>query len=273
LFSYLHLNGGISLKRFFIRRGLKIYPAFYCFLFLTLPITLHLPLRNFLAETLFLQSYVPHIWQHTWSLSVEEMFYLALPLLIVLLARIERLDWIPAISAVLIVSCLVGRILLPSPVADFNQTHLRMDSLFAGVALGYLRQFHQPLFAAWASRLGWGSLFLLPNGFAQFLSPTWGAVIVTSNLIGFSALLWFSQAHPFKIQTIAGIGRYSYSIYIWHMVVAMLFWELWPASFWGCCADIVASVSLGVGMAFLIEAPVLSVRDKVFPSRSVCARP
>jgi peptidoglycan/LPS O-acetylase OafA/YrhL len=202
---------------------------------------------------------------------VEEMFYLVLPLLIVLLTRIERLHWIPAISAGLIVSCLVGRISLASSVVDFNQTHLRMDSLFAGVALRYVRHCDRHQFETWAPRIGWGTIFLLPQGFAQFLSPTWGAVIVTSNLIGFSALLWFSQVRPFKSRAVAWIGRYSYSIYIWHMVVAMLFWELWPASFWGCCADIAASVLLGVGMALLIEAPVLSVRDRVFPSRSVCA--
>jgi peptidoglycan/LPS O-acetylase OafA/YrhL len=269
LFSELRLNREISLERFLIRRGLKIYPAFYCFLFLTLPITFHLPLRNFLAEALFLQSYAPHIWQHTWSLSVEEMFYLALPLLIMLLAKIKGLNWIPAISAALIAGCLIGRVLLASPFHDFNQTHLRMDSLFAGVALRYLYQFHQLLFANWAPRVGWGILFLLPNGFAQFLSPTWRAVVLSSNLIGFSALLWWSQMHPFRSQAIAWIGRYSYSIYIWHMVVAILFWELWPASFWGCCADIAASILLGVGMALLIEAPVLTVRDRFFPSRSV----
>jgi len=74
LFSELERGGRIVLSRFFIRRGLKIYHAFYFFFFATMPLIWRFSGQRMLGEALFLQSYAPHIWQHTWSLSVEEMF-------------------------------------------------------------------------------------------------------------------------------------------------------------------------------------------------------
>src|SRR5713226_5024265 len=111
LFSDLLSQGSISLGRFFIRRGLKIYPAFYFFLGLT---TLLSPgIRHdgrILSEVFFLQSYLPRIWGHTWSLAIEEHFYIMLPLLLIVLNRRNWLRHIPAISVALIVGCLAMRI-------------------------------------------------------------------------------------------------------------------------------------------------------------------
>src|ERR1041385_5057357 len=58
LFTDWKSTGTISLSRFFIRRGFKIYPAFYVFLFVTAPIGLvgHYGWRNFAGECLFIQN-------------------------------------------------------------------------------------------------------------------------------------------------------------------------------------------------------------------------
>src|SRR5205823_1760768 len=88
LFEELASTGELRVIRFLARRGLKIYPGFYAFIGLTAlfnPAMLHS--RKMLSELLFLQSYLPRIWGHTWSLAVEEHFYLALPLLFLLLNR------------------------------------------------------------------------------------------------------------------------------------------------------------------------------------------
>src|SRR5438477_10775385 len=64
LFSEYQKRGSIGFKRFFIRRGLKIYPAFYAFTLLT-TLTSYAVWRNvstparYLHETLFVQNY----WQ------------------------------------------------------------------------------------------------------------------------------------------------------------------------------------------------------------------
>jgi peptidoglycan/LPS O-acetylase OafA/YrhL len=74
LFSEIKATGSVQIGRFLIRRSLKIYPAFYVFLILTLPLVHSENRAKLLPEFFFLQQYVPHIWQHTWSLSVEETF-------------------------------------------------------------------------------------------------------------------------------------------------------------------------------------------------------
>lgn len=79
-------TGSFDAKLFLIRRGFKIYPAFYVFLICSLLVNaiehnLSYELRFILAEIFFLQSYLPHVWTHTWSLAVEEHFYFALAIL------------------------------------------------------------------------------------------------------------------------------------------------------------------------------------------------
>src|SRR6266436_3874649 len=67
LFSEYKTRNSISFKRFFIRRGLKIYPAFYLFLLLT-GITGELVFRShpksvqYLHEIFFVMNYEHGVW-------------------------------------------------------------------------------------------------------------------------------------------------------------------------------------------------------------------
>ncbi len=65
LFSDWKRYGRLSIGRFFVRRGLKIYPGFYVFLLITaLPLIRMQGTRPFWNELLFLQDYLPHFWSH-----------------------------------------------------------------------------------------------------------------------------------------------------------------------------------------------------------------
>ncbi len=92
LFSEYKKHNSIGFRRFFVRRGLKIYPAFYLFMLFTWAISgwvLHDRARagRYLAEALFVQNYWQGVWDHTWSLGVEEHFYILLPILLLFLVR------------------------------------------------------------------------------------------------------------------------------------------------------------------------------------------
>jgi len=112
LFAEQHKTGGVRRGRFLIRRGFKIYPAFYVlalaswatFTLADRPI----PPREVLAELLFVQNYFPGIWPHTWTLAVEEHFYFGLALSFPWMMR--RPERIPLGVAVVAVVLLVVRI-------------------------------------------------------------------------------------------------------------------------------------------------------------------
>src|ERR1700739_3813791 len=94
LFSEYKRYHSINFKRFFIRRGLKIYPAFYTFLLLTgitgaLVFHSHPTGRQYLHEIFFVMNYAHGIWDHTWSLAVEEHFYIFLPIFLFILAKLS----------------------------------------------------------------------------------------------------------------------------------------------------------------------------------------
>lgn len=110
LFNEYKKQGSISFKRFFIRRGMKIYPAFYIFISVELfyQFVSHKRvgiLSQYLSEALYVQNYGPFIWNHTWSLAVEEHFYILLPMFFLLLLRLspQREDPFRAIPWVFLV--------------------------------------------------------------------------------------------------------------------------------------------------------------------------
>ncbi len=92
--------GSVSLKAFYYRRASRILPPFYVYL-AALWVLLSLGLikdswRTIVAASLFLTDIrgipLPHSWfiGHTWSLAIEEQFYLVFPALFVLTPKLRR---------------------------------------------------------------------------------------------------------------------------------------------------------------------------------------
>lgn len=279
LFDEIIRSGRLDLKRFWIRRGFKIYPPYYLLVGVTAVSFLmtrgKLP-HGTLAGVFFLQNYLPHIWQHTWSLAVEEHFYFLLPLLLAFLAAKDAMKAIPWIFGCAAVACLGLRTLEwragVSAVALHSQTHLRIDSLFAGVAIRYWRTFLPSSFRRAARKPLWmGSAFALP---AFFLSPA-GAFMNTAGLtllyIAFGFLLVWSVERPCggnpAAVGLAWIGKHSYSIYLWHL-------PLWALLFRGAinfaffAEGVLFSILFGAALSMAVERPSLAVRDRLFPSAS-----
>jgi peptidoglycan/LPS O-acetylase OafA/YrhL len=80
-------RGRVNVVRFWTRRAFKIYPSLYFLIALSvsgaLVLQTNLTAGKTVAELLFVQNYLPHLWQHTWSLAVEEHFYIVIALLFV----------------------------------------------------------------------------------------------------------------------------------------------------------------------------------------------
>ncbi len=293
-------HGKLALGRFYLRRGLKIYPAFYLFLAVTLPLAPLLGLApevtpaNIAAECCFLQSYVPGAWNHTWSLAVEEHFYLLLPLGLVLLARRAARGSDPFAPLGKICVALAGLLLglrvatawgRPfDPYVNLFPTHLRLDALGIGVALAYYYHCHGPAFIRTLHPYRYllcaaGCLMLAPAFFCRVERTPW---IYTYGLTLFalgSALLLSGllliRLHDGSItRAVAQAGAQSYSIYLWHMPVIL--WgpallERWAGVRLGALGTaglaVVGSCAVGILMARVVELPVLYWRDRRFPSR------
>ena len=151
LFTEYKKTSGINWGRFFIRRGFKIYPSFYAMIFATFvwQVAEHQAIRwkAYLPEVLFYQSYQSdRLWAHTWSLAVEEHFYIFLPFLLLLILKIQRkrnsadpFRIIPFVCAILAAACFLQRFYLAQASPDVQvswpsiifPTHLRIDSLFS----------------------------------------------------------------------------------------------------------------------------------------------
>lgn len=255
LFSEYKERGAISFKRFFIRRGLKIYPSFYFFILFNLFYQFVFqkgarPLSQYLSEALYIGNYGRYIWGHTWSLDVEEHFYILLPIFFLLLIRRSRhrenpFRAMPWAFLVVATVCLafriwtVGRI----PAADlhdwaayrvaYSATHCRMDSLFFGVLLGYLHHFRPEFLDRLVTpALNRAALLLLAVALlssALFLQyPLMMTAGLTLLYAGFGMVLILSlRVHGMlpaglaRLLERAGtplayVGMYSYPIYLWH---------------------------------------------------------
>ncbi len=296
LFSEYRRRQAVDPVRFLVRRGFKIYPAFYALLAFTIGKALLEGLRpdeiswgNVAAEAFFVQNYFHGVLPHTWSLAVEEHFYLLAALGLWLMARRGGPDpfrRIPAVFGVLAFFCLGARVLATAGAPGYDgyvhlfPTHLRLDGLAFGVLLSYLFHFHRDrLDRAVGGREPWlaaaGLVLVLPAFLFQHdLTPAIYSVGVSAFYVGSGllvlALVLRPPAATRPVRAVAYLGRHSYSIYLWHMTVIVNVWRLTgepgvttPLRF---AAMIALSLGVGVAAAKLVELPFLRVRDRLFPA-------
>jgi peptidoglycan/LPS O-acetylase OafA/YrhL len=286
LFQEYKASGKIEVRRFLLRRGLKIWPSYYllligvtCLYFFNKSA---MSKGQLLSNLFVIQNYFPGhpnylILSHTWTLALEEHFYLFLPLLLVFLIAIRKespFSVIPPLSVLIAVVCLCFRFtLLPHELAW--ATHMRADGLFGGVTLGYLHHFKPFWFAKLTGNYALLMTALLISPAFLFEQPDrriqrFG---LTSIALGFIFLVaWAvvrsprSRAMQITLGGFARVGVYSYSIYLWHTVIADGFLFHPPSSFAKFWLYMISSITGGIAMAHLVEIPYLRLRDRMFPT-------
>lgn len=301
LFKEERLTGKIGVLHFYIRRGLRIYPAFYGMLLIKLAAMMAgsgpFAWKPALAELFFYQNYVEGLYPHTWSLAVEEHFYLLLPLLMVLLmkrsaGRGPAFAALPAVIGAAAVLILGLRLNMTSyyPLdiyRNYYPTHLRIDSLFFGVLIAYYYQKDRGAVLGFARRF---RLLLLALGIPGLLPAFYFAQLRNSWIPSFGYTLFYLSAGAILISSLAWpewrskfargaayLGSHSYSIYLWH--ITTLFWgvplarrvlERFIGWNWFLEAAIyfAGAAAVGIVYALILEKPILRLRDRLFPSRS-----
>ena len=182
---------------------------------------------------------------HTWSLGIEEQFYLLYPLSLLVLTQFQRprlAAWLAGIATVSFGAGVIGY--HSHPLATFYLLPTRVWELLLGacLALAHLRaQSHVRIGTASSSpadsrrrtAAGILGLALTGLGFAAIsnggkflglltLAPTVGATLLLYAITGPANRL----AQVFASAPLVAIGRRSYSLYLWHwpMIVLGRYW-------------------------------------------------
>jgi peptidoglycan/LPS O-acetylase OafA/YrhL len=280
-------EGRIDLARFYFRRTLRIFPAFYFYLLCMLVLSLFggadlsfsaaLPALTYTSN--YVQSLHPDV-AHTWSLATEEQFYLIWPAALFLAGRKRRA--VAVLLLLIIVASLSSRLLtrqLGHSVPAFFNTPIGVGCL---LALTQERLRRVTAYRAWLGA-PWGAL--VPIVFLVANVPGWHVAgareALLSLLQNLSIALWLDWAVSnggslsgrllnARAMVIIGVG--SYSLYLWQQpFLGLLYTEptLLLKGPWRILAEPWARLGCIVACTLfsylLVERPLMRIRSRLEP--------
>jgi peptidoglycan/LPS O-acetylase OafA/YrhL len=289
---------GFGLGRYFAMRALRIVPAYYAVLLLTIagafpffhldPDAIGL---RVLYHLLFLQDYLPaDINVVFWSLGVEEKFYLLAPMLILVLLHCRSpgrqatllllLFMVPvALRTALFLQAAEGIDYASFWMAFRSPFHMAVDGLLVGVAIalaehgGLVRQSRVrgalvlavsfTVLAAWIGTHDFMDTIGLVDAGLQppLLALAAGAITLGAVQLSGTRMPF---ARPFQV-----VSRLSYSLYLIHYPLIPLVTAISASqgelAFWGCylATSLLAALVLHVA----IERPFLAWKDRIGAGR------
>ena len=177
---------------------------------------------GYFAEPAFLQPFL-----HTWSLSIEEQFYLLFPFFLCLTWKYARKYLLHLGATGFVLSLLLAQYSSDQfPVATFYFLPTRGWELLAGGILAKIEMSKgrnsRPLFNAILPALG---MCLIVGSFVLFDSQVRHPSLVTVvPVLGAVLLIWFSRPGEIVTELLSSkpfvsIGITSYSIYLWHFPI------------------------------------------------------
>jgi peptidoglycan/LPS O-acetylase OafA/YrhL len=250
-----------GLKRFWIRRALRIFPLFFLYLIISSmvfwmagalkelwvgpPLWQYFVFANNIG--VYTHGETHRVFKHLWSIALEEQFYIIWSVLFLGTAwfpSLRKLAWIALAS-------LVGAILFRGWVAGtygihpgfFLQLPLRLDGLAMGVLLAVAARYDRVAFILCNPRcyfglmvLGVGLFFYRPPfafgqwwvmaiifGLQSFAVSLFCTGLVLSVLANSRTTFWASWK-PFQF-----LGKVSYGIYMWHLLAILAVNLVFPA--------------------------------------------
>lgn len=240
--------GKINLPAFYVRRVIRLSPALYAMVAITFAVFIyfkgHIDPLQYLSALFYFNNYYrlarwyefgsndadSTIWGITWSLSIEEHFYLMFPALLILLGPTSRRVFY-VLSALVFIPLFL-RIFywfnISSPeMYNYFATETRLDSILTGCCLAiYMHHFPTGIIARiigkpwvlWLALIGIVSSLLYRDPLFQecirYSIEQFLLLIVIYQLAYTPNHQWIKgilESTPFKIG-----GRLSYSVYLWH---------------------------------------------------------
>ncbi|HYB41754.1 MAG TPA: acyltransferase [Candidatus Methylomirabilis sp.] len=243
-------TGAIALGRFYARRALRLVPALLALVAvfgviiiasdprIALPVAVRLAtVVLYVTNWAMMYQVTLYPFLHTWSLAIEEQFYLLWPvLLLLLLRRISRRGVLLLVAAAGVAASAVWRGVLIQEHASLARVwvglDVRADSLLVGCGLAMLTTWRMlpavagaaPRLLTLAAGLGLCSLFAtatFPADMERFAGTLTG---IASALVIGDILTPRSWLAPLLCRwPLVAVGRISYGLYLWHYPIFVLF--------------------------------------------------
>jgi len=217
-------SGSISLKNFYIRRILRIWPLYFLFLLFTFLVVPHfLPGERFrwparLAFLVFLGNWwtavVKSVAAPLWSVSLEEQFYLTWPLLVRASGNWHRLACIGLLGVGVLYRSLLTHFHAARHLIEFS-TFGKLDGIACGALLAFILNGRMPRLSRWRALalMAFGGLAVA----VIWPVPVWASGL--TNVIvagGCAAILVSVMALQFRSATVEYLGKISYGLYVFH---------------------------------------------------------
>lgn len=294
-------SGRLDMPAFWARRWFRTLPSYYAMLFL-LVATGRIAIGDTPTMTVFAQNYLdPLRWLLSWSLCIEEQFYLLLPVILgALLSARRSLRW-AAVAVIVAFSPVLRLFEFPSmsrgSYANFlayfySPTHLRLDGLVLGVCVAAAREHLPEWWLRALSRKGSlaaaGCALAITASFTpwftgegiagtermRFFPAVPGFLLVSVGVA--SCIPWASQARLTRrwlAVPVTFVADHAYALYLTHEQVAGSVRALARArpftSFWLLLATVtVVSFLAAATLRTVVERPFLRLRDRWLVRRS-----
>jgi peptidoglycan/LPS O-acetylase OafA/YrhL len=290
LMQEISSSGTVNFARFYARRARRLLPAAITMVLVVCgaeaiimnPVAQFNTLKAALATVLYSSNfYFAHLQQqyfyqhaaeanpllHTWSLAVEEQFYLMWPVLLWLLARTiksvrGRITALAAISLASFVLCVW--LTATNSTLAFFETPARVWEFGAGGLLVFVPErwlVGRRQLCSWLGGIGFIALTAGAEWIHTSMFPGYVAAIP---VVGTLLLLLAGVGAPespaprlLRTRPAQVVGRLSYSLYLWHWPVLVIGQQLIPNNSvplrlgWLAVAGIMAAVTYGA-----IESPI-----------------
>ena len=276
-------------------------PLFYTALLIQLIYSIakgqELSIRQVVHEVFFIQNYLPGFMNVTWSLGIEEQFYLLLALgMPFILKAGKSVKTVVYYCVAIMLFCFTLRITSIGyctdydPYKNFYPLHLRADSLCSGIVLSFLYHFKREKFEIFLhDKKLLISVICVAAFLPLFLYPYYNKFTYTAGFsfayIGYFLLVAlflvrknevkFQQAtiKSFIFSRIAWVGYYSYSIYLFHFFIGFglvsNFRKIAGTEnpvYIEFLIFLLGNILFGYIVSKVVEQPVLKWRDKRFPA-------
>jgi peptidoglycan/LPS O-acetylase OafA/YrhL len=283
----------LNVGRFWVRRWLRTLPNYYLFLAINIVLARWTEgaWPHALAYAVFMQNFAwpqPLFFIESWSLAVEEIFYLIAPLLVLTfgIAFRRRNDALPLVLLAIVLATLVrvAYVLRFDPNWDLSLrmvSLVRMDAIAYGVVAMLLCRAPRGLSPRAAANLAWvgaaGSalsvaLYLLLPKDNDLFARTGLFSLVSISFAAFlpAAANWYRSGLPGWIErSVRAVARWSYALYLCQLAVMRAMNATFAGNaqtFAGCLLQALVFVVLSLACAALVyrffEAPILRARDR-----------